>query len=343
MRISQCYICSALVGVLLMSATGLYAQGHFGPGVANIRDYVVPEPGFYGALYNYWYDTSRLNDSDGSQVSSVTINPGPGEGVTLDVNVDVNMYALAPIFIWVSDWKVADARYAAYVSPTFANSNIRAGRSALTGQSVDIERGQFGMGDLFVQPLWLGWSAKHFDIAAGYGFYAPVGKYNVRTVDSPNFPEISPLKVAAADNIGLGFWTHQLQGAMALYPWENRAMAVTSTWTYEINGNKRDFDLTPGAYFTWNWGLSQYLPLTKNQHLILEVGPCGYSQWQVSDDTGSDVRDPGVHDRAHAAGLQAGVAYVPWNFAANFRYQNEFSASSRFQGQSFGLNFAMKF
>jgi hypothetical protein len=343
MKISQRYIFSAIVAILLAGTGGLFAQGHFAPGVPNIRDYVVPEPGFYGVLYNYWYDTDQLNDSDGNKISSITINPGPGEGITLDVNVDVNIYALAPTFIWVSDWKVAGARYAAYISPTFSNSSIRAALTTETGQGVNPERGQFAAGDLFVQPLWLGWSAKHLDVATGYGFYAPIGKYNVQTIQFPNFPTVGPLKVAAADNIGLGFWTHQLQGALALYPSENRAMAVTSSWTYEINGNQRDFDLTPGQYLTWNWGISQYLPLSKDQKLLMEVGPCGYSQWQVSDDTGSDVRDPGVHDRAHAAGVQTGLTYVPWNFAVNFRYQNEFSASSRFQGQSFGLNVALKF
>jgi hypothetical protein len=291
-------------------------------------------------LYNYWYSTDRLNDDHGNKIDSITINPGPGEGITLDVNVNVDLYAMAPAFIWVSDWKVAGAHYAAYISPTFSNSSIRAGRSLLVGGSTEIERGQFAAGDLFVQPVWLGWSAKHLDVAAGYGFYAPVGKYHVRTYD---LPVVGPVKFAAADNIGLGFWTHQIQGALAVYPWENRAMAITSTWTSEINGNKRDFDLTPGSYFTWNWGVSQYLPLSKSQELLMEVGPCGYSQWQVSDDTGSDVRDPGVRDSAHAAGLQAGLTYVPWNFAVNFRYQNEFSATSRFQGQSFGLNLALKF
>src|SRR4029453_11536897 len=29
--------------------------GHFNPGVANIRDFYIPDPGFYGVLYDYWY------------------------------------------------------------------------------------------------------------------------------------------------------------------------------------------------------------------------------------------------------------------------------------------------
>jgi hypothetical protein len=339
MGTSRRYICCTIAVLLLMSTVGLYAQGHFAPGVANIRDYVMPEPGYYGVIYNYWYSTDRLNDSNGNKISSITI-PGPGDGVTLNVDANVDIYALAPAFIWVSNWKVAGARYGAYILPTFSNSSIRTGRDSLTGERVVNERGQFAAGDLFVQPVWLGWSAKHFDVSAGYGFYAPVGKYQVQTYE---LPVIGTLKFPAADNIGLGFWTNQLQGTLALYPWENKAMAVTSVWTYEINGNQRDFDLTPGAYFTWNWGVSQYLPLSKDQKLLLEVGPCGYSQWQVTDDSGSDVRNPGVNDSAHAAGVQAGLTSVPWNLSVNFRYQNEFSATNRFQGQSFGLNVAKKF
>ena len=182
-----------IIAIVMMSTSGLYAQGHFAPGVANIRDYMVPEPGFYGVLYNYWYSSDRLNDSNGNQVSSVTINPGEGPGITLDVSVNVDMYALAPAFIWVSDWKVAGARYAAYVSPAFSNSSIRAGRSTITGESINAERGQFAAGDLYVQPLWPGWSAKHLDVAAADGFYGTVGKYHVRTVDMPLY---GPLKVA---------------------------------------------------------------------------------------------------------------------------------------------------
>jgi hypothetical protein len=38
------------------------------------------------------------------------------------------------------------------------------------------------VGDMFVQPLWLGWNSKHWDFALGYGFYAPLGRYDTETV-----------------------------------------------------------------------------------------------------------------------------------------------------------------
>ena len=60
------------------------------------------------------------------------------------------------------------------------------------------------------------------------------------------------LTVESPDNIGYGFWTNQLQGAVAWYPWTHKATAVTAALTYQIHTNKYDFDLTPGQRLTLN-------------------------------------------------------------------------------------------
>jgi hypothetical protein len=113
--------------------------------------------------------------------------------------------------------------------------------------------------------------------------------------------------------------------------------------TYEIHHEKQDFDLTPGQDLSLNWGISQYLPLMGRQCLLLELGPAGYSQWQLTDDTGRDARNGDVHDQVHAVGGQIGLTYVPWNSALNFHYFYEFAAEDRFQGQALGLSLAVKF
>jgi hypothetical protein len=83
-----------LFAVVLASCTLAGRAGeisHYAPGVLNIRDFIVPEPGFYGVIYKYSYITDRLNDRKGNKVNSVTINPGPGPGATpgLSLNADV--------------------------------------------------------------------------------------------------------------------------------------------------------------------------------------------------------------------------------------------------------------
>jgi hypothetical protein len=114
------------------------------------------------------------------------------------------------------------------------------------------------------------------------------GKYKTTTV---NLPVVSLVKGEAADNIGLGFWTQQNQGAPYLYPWADQRMAVQNALTWELHREKRDFDLTPGRNLTWNWGVSQFLPLKKDKTVLLEVGPSGYGSFQLSEgfEKGKDV------------------------------------------------------
>ncbi len=330
------------VFILVLGGTGANAAeiGHFAPGVLGIRDFSVPEPGLYGVLYNYYYSTDRLNDADGNRVDSITISPGPGPGVTLDLEVDVDVYAIAPTLIWVSSKKFLGAKYAAYISPSFSDSSVAASLTTASGTGRSAEGSQFDAADLFVQPLWLGWTQEHWDFALGYGFYAPTGRYGTETVD---LPIVGPITVEASDNIGLGFWAHQFQGAASWYPWVDRRMAVVGALTYEINDNKEDFDLTPGDVLTFSWGVDQYLPVRADQSLLLDVGLAGYSSWQVSNDSGADAAIPAVKDEVHAVGVQIGLTHVPTNMALTFHYFNEFSSKDRFQGESVGLNFALKF
>lgn len=335
-RISAILVITA-AGTLLSTAQA-GEIGHFGGGVLNIRDYVMPDPGFYTAIYNYYYTTDQLNNSNGDEINSVIIKPGPGPGIKAGIGVDVNMYVLAPTLIWVTDVKPLGIKYGALITPTFANANLNAELEALRGRGGSVSAGSFGVGDLFVQPVWLGKSFPHFDLAFAYGFYAPVGSYNTSTA---TLPVVGSVRVEDSDNLGYGFWTHQFQGAVAWYPMTNKATAVVAALTYETNGKKEDFDLTPGDNLTLNWGISQFLPLKKDMSLLLEVGPAGYDTWQITHDSGSAATS--TLDQVHAVGGQLGLTYLPWFLSVNLHGFYEYSAEDRFQGGSFGVSVAKKF
>src|SRR5262249_24371872 len=145
------------------------------------------------------------------------------------------------------------------------------------------------------------------------------------------------------DNIGYGFWTQQFQGALTTYPWKDRKTAVTTVTTWEIHGNKQDFDLTPGQDLSFTCGVSQYFVPDDRHAFLLEVGPAGNSTWQVTDDRGQDAHNPDVHDQIHSIGGQLGVTYMPWKSAVYFRYMQEYGAHDRFQGNVVALNFAVAF
>jgi hypothetical protein len=313
--------------------------GHFNGGVMSLRDYLVPDPGVYAAVYNYFYRTDRLNDAHGDEADSVRIDPpGGGAGVTVQVDLDVDMYALAPSLIWVTKLEALGVRYGALITPTFANLGLDAALSALDERGGSANAGSFGVGDLFVQPVWLGLTLDHWDFAFAYGFYAPIGRYETERVTVPG---IGSVKAEAADNIGYGFWTHQLQGSLAWYPMEHKGTALIGAVTYETNGEKQGFDVTPGDVLTFNWGASQFVPLRKDMSLLLEVGPGGYDTWQISDDSGGGAADS--RDQVHAVGGQVGLVVVPWAVAVNLRGFGEFASEARFQGWSLGLNLVKKF
>ncbi len=147
----------------------------------------------------------------------------------------------------------------------------------------------------------------------------------------------------ATDNIGLGYWERQFQGAVPWFPWADKRMAVSTVLTYGIPRKKQDFDLTLGQHLALDWGISQYLPSKKDETLLLEVGAAGYDSWQITDDSGSDAKNPRVHDQVDAVGGQLGVSYVPWMLSVNALYFYEFASTDRFQGSSFSLNISKKF
>jgi hypothetical protein len=327
-----------LIVIGAITATTAFAQDHYAPGIANIRDWIVPAPGLYGALYNYGLLTNSLNGADGNPINSVTFTGPNGRSATLNVGVNVNAYALAPMFVWVPTKKIFGARYGLFVLPSFTNASLNGLVSSELGTGITASTGQFNVGDIFVQPLWLDWGGKHYDFSYGLGFYIPSGKYQILTV---SVPVIGDVRVASPDNTGLGFWENQNQGAFYYYPWPDKRMAIENLLTWEINQRKRGFDLTPGQHLTWNWGVSQYLPLKKDKTLLLEVGPAGYLSYQVSSDSGADAGNR-AYDHVNAAGIQLGMTLPKQMIALNFHYFHEYSAVNQFQGNEYGLNLSVR-
>lgn len=328
------------------SISGVAGVSHFLPGMMNIRDFLVPEKeGVYAALYLGNYSTSELTDKHGNGIETATFrasrNLGPGvpvgASVTANIDPNVDMYLIAPTFVWNTGYKLLGADYAMLMSIPIANTSVGAAldtmtdinlanRAASRNQQLSVDDSAFNISDIFVQPLMLGWHGKHYDVSSAYGFYAPSGKYNADDVA----------------NTGLGFWGHQFQLAGAFYPFEHKGTALMLSGTYEVNHETQGKDFTQGGHFTLNWGVSQFLPITDN--VLLEVGPAGYSQWQVQDNQGADqpsfLNSP---NQVHAVGGQIGLALPKADTQLTFRYLTEYEAESRFRGDYAGFTAAIKF
>ena len=114
---------------------------------------------------------------------------------------------MAPTLIWVKDIEALNIKYGAFIAPSFMNANADATLASVSGRGGNPSSGSFGMGDLLVQPVWLGKTTPHWDFALAYGFWAPVGKYDTDTV---TLAVVGPVTVESSDNLGYGFWTQQI-------------------------------------------------------------------------------------------------------------------------------------
>jgi hypothetical protein len=285
--------------------------GHYVPGVANIRDLAVPAaPGFYYEQYNTYYTTDTYRDRNGDRRDSFELGDVP-----IELEADVDVVAVTPVLLWATEHNVLGGDYAFYIAPSIGHSSVASALSVL-GEDVNADSSGTGLGDMFIQPLFLGWRGTQYDLSLGIGAYLPVGKYDADD----------------DDNIGLGFWTGQAQVATYYYLDESQASALMLAATWETHGEKDGTDVTPGDHVTIEYGFSQYLSPR------LEVGVAGFYQWQIErDKRPTSLIDPNAKGEIGGIGVQAAYWIAP-QFNVSFKYMKEYGAKARFEGDWYSVN-----
>lgn len=323
-RFRVLYVGVFLLTVLLVTVVLGHAAelGHYAPAVPRIRDFFVPTPGFHYIQYHLYYTSDTLRDRNGDKVNRLPIG-----NLTFNVDTEVDAFNVIPALTYVTPWQILGARYGLLLLQPFGNTTVQAALEETSNPefALHIDEDGFGLGDTYVRPLWLGWDFGRADLATSYGIYAPSGKY----------------EGGAADNIGLGMWTHEFMLAGALYLDRQRGTALVLAGLYEIHQNKQDVDIRPGSHVTVHYGISQYLPVSKT--VLGELAALGYGQWQVTRDSGSDATNKEVKDRIYAIGLQGSLTYLPWRMQFSFHWLHEFKAQARFEGDFFNLALAASF
>lgn len=306
------------VVTLLTSAAHAGQVGHYAPGVPNAHDFFIPPAGTYYAQYNYWYRTDTFRNRDGRAIDEVTIFPRiPRLRRTVKVDVDLDLFVISPVLMYSPDWTILGARIGAYLTQPIANPSLTA---AITGleRGFRFDQDTWGAGDLFVQPLWAQWSWERADVVLSYGFYAPNGRFDA----------------GATDNIGLGYWTQQIQNAAQVWLDRGKTVSLIAAQTWEFNDPVEDTDLRAGPRVSINWGIG------KSFHDgLIEGVIVGYDTFQVSPDSGSDqpLLGRGATDQVHAVGLQLGSP----KYGLSVKYLREFGAEDRFEGNVVTITFAL--
>jgi hypothetical protein len=302
-------VLGAVCGLTLLLAAPARAQltGSHTLGDAGVQAGTQPAPGLYAAMFYYRYGADTVKDRNGDVLGR---NPGDPASVGLD--------AFCPILWYVSHAKVLGANVGAFITFPVANSSIEAPAYSM-GQSVSTT-----FADMQIRPLDLGWHLKKADIAAGFQFYAPTGKY------APG----------AIDNSGKGMWSYEpFVGATVFFD-QKRTVSLATTAYWEIHGEKSNTNIKVGQILTLEGGLGKsYLGGS------VVVGAAYYAQWKLTADTlGSftlptgrvlDPRLAGAKNQVYALGpdVTLPVASKSKLFAlVNVRYLWEMGARTRTQG-----------
>lgn len=306
-----------LLAATLVIIKSSYGQGHYSGSSFNPNDYFAPHAGI---IIPVWYGFANMDYYNKvGEKSDQLINPVPGNPTTLNIKQNVKTHSFIMMAIYGGKGKILGADWGMMIIPTL---NSPTASIALDYYSQQTGSGNYtftnkslGIGDMYIQPIWLSWKHNNMQYALNYGVWAPTGKYE------PN----------SLDNGGHGYWSQNIRAAAKYRPIEK--VGITLATTLEINHWQKDTDFKEGSHLTVDGG-GTYLFSSRGD----EVGVFGHYTQQISDDKGST----GSFLSDKIAGIGGFVSYwiVPKKVGAMARVTQNFSTESRFGGIAFqtGLN-----
>ncbi len=310
--ISRAAILFVVVTLLVGLTTPVCAdfRGHHAPGSWGMQSgtQVPPPGGFLLTPFYSRYHSDKLVDKNGDEINVL--------GQKRDITVNV----LGLFGWWVSKFKILGANWGMLTTIYAADNSL---------EFADFEfSNNFGLGDIYLQPINLGWHLKQADFMATYGIYFPTCKYSF----------------GADDNTGLGMWTHEFGAGTTIYFDPEKKWHFSAMGYFEIHSEKEDTDIQVGNILTIEGGLGRSW-----YEGALSVGIAYYAQWKLPEDTigGLDRIDPRLppsitlnRRRIFALGPEINIPIVIKDKLISIvtaRYQWEFGARSTLEGQTFNL------
>ncbi len=290
---------------LLAGDAGAQVRGVYPTGMNAMNAGVAPAPGWA-------YSNLFIVNSRDRRVGSAGQTLATGQqSVVLDLNT----------FAWGGTEAVlAGARFGATATLILSKNSLESDVGGTLG-------GGSGMGDLFVQPVILGWASGQCDWRAAYGIVAPTGRF----------------EAGADDNVGSGYWTHALSAGATIDPSGDRSNLLSAFAMYELHEEQETTHIRPGETLTLD---ASWMRLQAGRpDRSLQYGIVGYAQWQTSDKNGPGVTPEEARERYRviALGLAAGLSWPQRSSSVTLRLFHEFDARSTFEGYSAQLSAAFAF
>ena len=289
-----------VVVVELLSVAGIVdAQdlGHKLPGLIGLDAGTIAPPGLSVLDRFVTYNADELRDRNGN---IVPIGP--------ELRVLSNAVGISYTYRFPQSCTTLSARAAAPVA------RLRLNVQDIPAASVD----EFGLADIYIQPLEWGCEKDRFEIVASYSLYVPTGQF----------------LLAGGKSVSSGNVTHQFSFGGTIYRNKERTSFITALASYDLNLRKRNIDITRGDIFQIQGGIG-----VRRHNQVLEMGLAGYALWQVRDDRGADLPPvlSGARDRVFGLGPEVAVLIKSINSELRARYEWDIGARSRFQGNVFAV------
>jgi hypothetical protein len=283
----------AIALAVLVRAPPVFGQqaefGHKVLGTLGLRAGYQQSPGIYVADKLFWYSSNDLIDRHGNSVP-----------VGLDLDTVANAFG-------------ASVSYKVDALRTYVNAAISIPVASVSVNTTNPQASQdrAGLGDLYLQPLKLGWLFPQVDATAGYALYIPTA--------TPG----------AHGGVGRGHYTNEFSLGGSVYFDRERTWQLSALASYELNSKKQHVDITRGDTVQIQGGVGKTL------FGMLDVGLTAYALWQVRDDRGADLPDilRGGHDRAFGLGPEANVYVSQLRSRFTVRYAHDITVSSRVLAQ----------
>ena len=166
-----------------------------------------------------------------------------------------------------------------------------------------------GVGDLYVQPLKLGWRPGPLDLVVGYAFYAPTGSFDDEGTTGP----------------GRSQWTQEFSVGGTVHFGPGKRMNLSALTSLDIYGTKIGIDLRRGDTLQIQGGLGATVLR------IVDIGIAGYGLWQVTDYGGSalPVDLHGARDRDFGVGPEIDLTVPPALGRLTLRYTHDVAGQTR--------------
>lgn len=231
-----------------------------------------------------------------------------GSGNKVPVPFKLNVSAAVSRFLYQSDIPLLGGRLGAYVFLPLIHASADTGLGSGS---------KSGLGDISAGPFVSWHFGKNLHMAAAIEVVVPTGSYEKTELV----------------NLGRNYWT--FEPVFAVTYLTDGGMEFSGKFMYDINTENSDTDYKSGQEFHFDYAVGYHTgPWT--------IGAVGYYYKQITGDSGAGAVQGDY--KGQVVSIGPGVRYDAKNgVSVEFRYNREFEAENKTEGDKFWVNVVCRF